>query len=114
MSQSLSSRAMSFDSSCYILNENYSRVSIPFVQGDVFRLSVSFKFRCSLLRLNPFRAGRCLSTYGKTKFFSCLDESQSLSIRAMSFDFTIVAIMTLLAVSQSLSIRAMSFDTLLA
>ena len=110
MSQSLSSRAMSFDSSCYILNENYSRVSIPFVQGDVFRLSVSFKFRCSLLRLNPFRAGR----YGKTKFFSCLDESQSLSIRAMSFDFTIVAIMTLLAVSQSLSIRAMSFDTLLA
>ena len=61
-SQSLSNRAMSFDGWSR-LNHWTNSVSIPFEQGDVFRLSVSFKFRYLLQRLNPFRAGRCLSTH---------------------------------------------------
>ena len=59
-------------------------VSIPFEQGDVFRhlvIELLFRITCCL---NPFRAGRCLSTeiiYANESF-----ESQSLSSRAMSFD----------------------------
>ena len=37
-------------------------VSIPFEQGDVFRQSTKKQFDKSILCLNPFRAGRCLST----------------------------------------------------
>ena len=37
------------------------RVLIPFVQGSVFRLSSYFDFS-SLIGLNPFRTGQCLST----------------------------------------------------
>ena len=60
-SQSLSSRAMSFDNQ-FPTRLTTLTVSIPFEQGDVFRqLNDLFKFHCSL-RLNPFRAGRCLST----------------------------------------------------
>ncbi len=99
---------MSFDGEIMTGSLTISKVSIPFEQGDVFRhfgnvdksciersqslssRAMSFdrnrKFiRGNYLRLNPFRAGRCLSTN-----VSCRDgvatESQSLSSRAMSFD----------------------------
>ena len=61
MSQSLSIRAMSFD------------------------LTKHMKYMVVNMSLNPFRAGRCLSTTtaGQGGFVTL---SQSLSIRAMSFD----------------------------
>ena len=37
-------------------------VSIPFEQGDVFRLDMKAEIVAYLEGLNPFRAGRCLST----------------------------------------------------
>ena len=86
MSQSLSSRAMSFDLNrgvvtkmsfnrlnpfragrCLSTRKSVTKrkrtriVSIPFEQGDVFRQDREvqvFENQC----LNPFRAGRCLST----------------------------------------------------
>ena len=62
LSQSLSSRAMSFDRDVQVAENEATRVSIPFEQGDVFRhnsINLSYlKKKC----LNPFRAGRCLST----------------------------------------------------
>ena len=61
-SQSLSSRAMSFDSILLWLSCIISRVSIPFEQGDVFRLNFMQPMTLSITCLNPFRAGRCLST----------------------------------------------------
>ena len=106
-SQSLSIRAMSFDT--YSKTTYKTRhVSIPFEQGDVFRprkqlraqviLSQSLSNRAmffdsvdSLARttvgcLNPFRTGRCFSTFAvMTK--DGLPMSQSLSNRAMFFDF---------------------------
>ena len=60
-SQSLSSRAMSFDQ-----EEEHTpkikEVSIPFEQGNVFRLYSAILLILSALCLNPFRAGQCLST----------------------------------------------------
>ena len=61
VSQSLSSRAMSFDGT------------------EKFLVS-------AMVRLNPFRAGRCLSTRMKLEELGITKESQSLSSRAMSFD----------------------------
>ena len=61
-SQSLSSRAMSFDSTTYVYSFIIIYVSIPFEQGDVFRQYYICLFVHYYLRLNPFRAGRCLST----------------------------------------------------
>ena len=61
LSQSLSSRAMSFDRSMSRTTQTI-KVSIPFEQGDVFRPSEDITTTCRDLRLNPFRAGRCLST----------------------------------------------------
>ena len=63
----------------------YWIVSIPFEQGDVFRQE-AIERRSTEFGLNPFRAGRCLSTkYLRTNYVEML-ESQSLSSRAMSFD----------------------------
>ena len=84
LSQSLSSRAMSFDKKpSVILNKD----------------------KC----LNPFRAGRCLSTLYIGDLL-CSDLSQSLSSRAMSFDQYGCDLHNFLFKSQSLSSRAMSFD----
>ena len=62
VSQSLSSRAMSFDEAIKDLKET-AKVSIPFEQGNVFRLLNAVLLSLLLQRLNPFRSGRCLSTY---------------------------------------------------
>ena len=134
MSQSLSSRAMSFDTakSCGFTSVE---VSIPFEQGDVFRqngkadniltgksLNPFRAGRCLSTRrqtsrlndeegLNPFRAGRCLSTYylhnGKKWAFSLnpFRAGRCLSTEISASD-------NLAAASQSLSSRAMSFDSL--
>ena len=60
-SQSLSSRAMSFDG------------------GQTWNIHTI------MICLNPFRAGRCLSTPFSGLYFNS-SKSQSLSSRAMSFD----------------------------
>ena len=65
-SQSLSSRAMSFDITS-AQKINLKSVSIPFEQGDVFRLMFGLGQAVRSIGLNPFRAGRCLSTYGAMK-----------------------------------------------
>ena len=64
VSQSLSSRAMSFDAKSVGHNDLTSAVSIPFEQGDVFRPVKTTALR-KKMGLNPFRAGRCLSTSAK-------------------------------------------------
>ena len=85
-SQSLSIRAMSFDyrESDYLMQLNY--VSIPFEQGYVFRLASEIESKSSVMCLNPFRAGQCLSTNTYGLKHKRVEMSQSLSIRAMSFD----------------------------
>ena len=60
--QSLSSRAMSFDLKNFYLINLGEQVSIPFEQGDVFRLLFMAIVPKLSTSLNPFRAGRCLST----------------------------------------------------
>ena len=59
--------------------------------------------------LNPFRAGRCLSTERQAVEQQRV-MSQSLSSRAMSFDFCSEKKTEIMNKSQSLSSRAMSFD----
>ena len=65
-SQSLSSRAMSFDELPRATPTDFLIVSIPFEQGDVFRLMKITVSSKNVERLNPFRAGRCLSTVLQT------------------------------------------------
>ena len=109
-SQSLSSRAMSFDKETAKSLGYSSIVSIPFEQGDVFR-PLMRKCNYNLKRrLNPFRAGRCLSTYMLKSIKMCRKLSQSLSSRAMSFDEVRRIVYRAVEASQSLSSRAMSFD----
>ena len=87
-SQSLSSRAMSFDinwGKWYDLRI----VSIPFEQGDVFRQIHLLSIKL-LKGLNPFRAGRCLSTDATKGKYGYWVMSQSLSSRAMSFDYWLI------------------------
>ena len=62
--------------------------------------------------LNPFRSGQCLSTLLSTTINSTESASQSLSIRAMSFDFCSEKKTEIMNKSQSLSSRAMSFDAI--
>ena len=62
MSQSLSSRAMSFDEGLESYATEWKKVSIPFEQGDVFRQMEESGITSEVICLNPFRAGRCLST----------------------------------------------------
>ena len=52
---------MSFDEFEQV-NKLLCAVSIPFEQGDVFRRKFDLPEVSELPRLNPFRAGRCLST----------------------------------------------------
>ena len=87
LSQSLSSRAMSFD------------------------IKIIGKLKEIIDSLNPFRAGRCLSTNMNSENFDLYELSQSLSSRAMSFDSFIIIITMEIQSSQSLSSRAMSFDS---
>ena len=54
---------MSFDHLRSELLDMLEDVSIPFEQGDVFRPKRKTKDEQYPLGLNPFRAGRCLSTY---------------------------------------------------
>ena len=84
-SQSLSSRAMSFDRNWPWERRVRFLVSIPFEQGDFFRQNQK-DLIILLACLNPFRAGRCLSTYHQLSTCSVILQSQSLSSRAMSFD----------------------------
>ena len=63
---------------------HWHRVSIPFEQGDVFRHYIG-TVTSDDNGLNPFRAGRCLSTFWHW-LFKRYSRSQSLSSRAMSFD----------------------------
>ena len=133
LSQSLSSRAMSFDRRIYYgtyierclnpfragrcLSTNVEKnswlclyVSIPFEQGDVFRLhSIAYNSQLEI-GLNPFRAGRCLSTQFYLKFN---DDDVSLNpFRAGRCLSTVLVWypFSSLNKSQSLSSRAMSFD----
>ena len=132
-SQSLSSRAMSFD----LLKEQKSLTLNmclnPFRAGRCLSTESLDIDLPEKLGLNPFRAGRCLST-PIDQNINCIKKSQSLSSRAMSFDEVIrneerefrslnpfragrclstLAQSSLQAIwkkSQSLSSRAMSFD----
>ena len=65
ISQSLSIRAMSFDKSIVRTFTTIYCVSIPFDQGNVFRLQVQFVHKDMHKGLNPFRSGQCLSTINK-------------------------------------------------
>ena len=82
MSQSLSIRAMSFDglghSIAFVIGLN------PFRSGQCLSTSKVYE-HVERIGLNPFRSGQCLSTMEE---LGISDEvmSQSLSIRAMSFD----------------------------
>ena len=98
---------MSFDMSVPLNSGNYltsQSLSIRAMSFDVLLLLVYLL----LNRLNPFRAGRCLSTLSVCGI-EVVCESQSLSIRAMSFDERNQAAVKR-AESQSLSFRAMSFE----
>ena len=106
-SQSLSSRAMSFDSVPRVI-KHFNRLN-PFRAGRCLSTHLMRLKEVLGIGLNPFRAGRCLSTeyedgsvrdnFGLNPFRAgrCLStinlspkegnyESQSLSSRAMSFD----------------------------
>ena len=108
-SQSLSSRAMSFDlanelkQDCTLLSLNPFRAGRclstqkwwdvevvnglnPFRAGRCLSTKSNLDIMRTVKRLNPFRAGRCLSTE-LVEFREKLIKSQSLSSRAMSFDW---------------------------
>ena len=91
LSQSLSSRAMSFDNYGKFWFKWFLRVSIPFEQGDVFRQYIAVVIMYHFKGLNPFRAGRCLSTQLYATNDVINNVSQSLSSRAMPFDSSCVA-----------------------
>ena len=108
-SQSLSSRAMSFDKHWVMQVLTSTWVSIPFEQGDVFRHLCLVSIPWSVLCLNPFRAGRCLSTVERR-----LDSDyQKVSIpfeQGDVFRRSDYQEIKGASLSQSLSSRAMSFD----
>ena len=83
MSQSLSSRAMSFDRFERSRYFNANRLN-PFRAGRCLSTRFSPLNKKSYC-LNPFRAGRCLSTIEQYRTLHKI-RSQSLSSRAMSFD----------------------------
>ena len=111
---------------------NFNRVSIPFDQGNVFRhLTVTTINALGTVSI-PFDQGNVFRPNGKRTEKSKYS-SQSLSIRAMSFDRLVLVLLLkvylvsipfdqgnvfrlirrfilCLSRSQSLSIRAMSFD----
>ena len=85
-SQSLSIRAMSFD--------GYEKASLslkllclnPFRSGQCLSTSSVLVRTAQQIGLNPFRSGQCLSTSTEFAIATRTAQSQSLSIRAMSFD----------------------------
>ena len=84
-SQSLSNRAMSFDdlaTSTVTALATSQSLSSRAMSFDMVRV----KTQLSVLCLNPFRAGQCLSTNGSRVVSQLSKASQSLSNRAMSFD----------------------------
>ena len=130
-SQSLSSRAMSFDVNLIYQKYRSYLVSIPFEQGDVFRHKTGCAPRTIRVSI-PFEQGDVFRPKSGTKNPNPCS-SQSLSSRAMSFDendklnyyriivsipfeqgdvFRRKMVMDKLQAiaSQSLSSRAMSFD----
>ena len=89
-SQSLSIRAMSFDIDV-LKTTLLSRGLNPFRSGrclSTILLTLYGEFNHGL---NPFRSGRCLSTKTVNTTDSDWGKSQSLSIRAMSFDKSMTA-----------------------
>ena len=99
---------MSFDVLLLLVYLLLNRLN-PFRAGRCLSILLCLFVHYYLQRLNPFRSGQCLSTYISGKSGVGVG-SQSLSIRAMSFDIMEFAILTKDGQSQSLSIRAMSFD----
>ena len=84
-------------------------VSIPFDQGNVFRQYQSKEL--TWIITSQSLSIRAMSFDAVKRVNYAIDyESQSLSIRAMSFDFVHFYLLLLLLLSQSLSSRAMSFD----
>ena len=85
MSQSLSIRAMSFDGGHnYVIFKITFRLN-PFRSGQCLSTRETSEVNRNQFSLNPFRSGQCLSTeLRREEEFMKL--SQSLSIRAMSFD----------------------------
>ena len=84
-SQSLSSRAMSFDQKAVFKDEVIITSLNPFRAGRCLSTVYTTLKILIQLCLNPFRAGRCLSTQ-KEIHYENIKMSQSLSSRAMSFD----------------------------
>ena len=83
-SQSLSSRAMSFDIKVGTTSET-TNVSIPFEQGDVFRRLQMRQVRWQYLVSIPFEQGDVFRQERAVEVHTGY-QSQSLSSRAMSFD----------------------------
>ena len=84
MSQSLSSRAMSFDDIRQI--KKMAECTSQSLSSRAMSFDKVQKAKTLQLRgLNPFRAGRCLST-PLSLLWEKQGKSQSLSSRAMSFD----------------------------
>ena len=82
----------------------------PFRSGQCLSTVKDFEKSKNNKSVNPFRSGQCLSTPEEWLEF-IQDQSQSLSIRAMSFDDAKVSVLSKFRKSQSLSNRAMSFDS---
>ena len=89
-SQSLSSRAMSFDIKVGTTSET-TNVSIPFEQGDVFRRLQMRQVRWQYLVSIPFEQGDVFRHERAVEVHTGY-QSQSLSSRAMSFDKPVDAI----------------------
>ena len=64
VSQSLSSRAMSFDKEILFLIKLFARLN-PFRAGQCLSTQKTVQLSERHRSLNPFRAGQCLSTRGK-------------------------------------------------
>ena len=109
-SQSLSSRAMSFDYYCCRFI-SIRVVSIPFEQGNVFRHSDYQEIKGASLVSIPFEQGNVFRLIIEVINY-IFSVSQSLSSRAMSFDTNTISSLFATVSSQSLSSRAMSFDLL--
>ena len=88
-------------------------VSIPFDQGNVFRL-VSKKKVDRIVNMSQSLSNRAMSFDMICGYVSeDWHQSQSLSNRAMSFDWSCADYFEMALLSQSLSNRAMSFDAFL-
>ena len=84
-SQSLSIRAMSFDGELGLIQATAKSLN-PFRSGQCLSTLSYQKKQSMVLCLNPFRSGQCLSTTLTLRDLAQSTMSQSLSIRAMSFD----------------------------